>query len=423
MLDGDMGDKSTLQNSSLTTLRLRGRANVTCSQVVKFAKSFTCLENLDIDFDPYSELTSLDELLLGEGPTLQSLKLFVAPKPEMDETWKELFQKIPRMRSLRNFDLPREVVQSETCRSALLDAMWLNSSIESMNLLHFGRSNILHSEDDTFDEFYCKTGHPLAYAHAPGKSPGVVFLPGFKSTMKSTKSKSIYRYCQQHGLEFTSMDFSGHGETLSQQDHKIDNNSSLTISQWMEEALCILQNVTFNNQQIVVGSSMGAWIAVLLAQYEQQQQEEGKPSSSRKISGILGVASGPDFTSILSEQIQCNDSLKKQMSELGYSKLPTVYDETGFYQIHQHFLQDAQQHFVLDRPYLDLGIPVTLIHGTKDKDIPYTYAEQLLSKLDSRLTNELILVKDGDHRLSKPHELQQMLQALDKFRCRVAEAR
>ncbi|CAJ1932340.1 unnamed protein product [Cylindrotheca closterium] len=240
--------------------------------------------------------------------------------------------------------------------------------------------------------------------------------------MKSTKPKSIYQYCQQHGLEFTSLDYSGHGETRSKQDCN-DESSSHTISQWMEEALIILQRITVNNQQIVVGSSMGAWIALLLAGHEQQQaQAEFKPLP-RKISGILGIASGPDFTSTLSEQIEGNASLRKQMSNLGYSDVPTDYDETGFYRIYHHFLQDAKQHFVLDRPYLDLHIPVTLIHGMKDKDVPHAYSEKLLSKLDSQQSNELILVKDGDHRLSKPHEVKQILQALDELRCRLAAAK
>ncbi|CAJ1932342.1 unnamed protein product [Cylindrotheca closterium] len=161
LLDGDMGDNSILQNSSLKAMKLRGRANVTCSQVVKFAKSFTCLENLDIDFEPYSDLTSLGELLLGEGSTLQSLKLFVQPKAGMDENWQEFFQKLPKMKSLRNLDLPREVVRSEACRSALLNAMWLNSSIENMNLLkNLGRvSPWSDAEDETFAEFFCQISH------------------------------------------------------------------------------------------------------------------------------------------------------------------------------------------------------------------------------------------------------------------------
>lgn len=259
-------------------------------------------------------------------------------------------------------------------------------------------------------------GHQLAYAHAPGKSPGVIFLPGFMSTMNSTKSKSIYQYCQQNGLEFTSLDYSGHGETLRKQDQNVD--SMLTISQWMEEALCILRHVTVNKQQIVVGSSMGSWIAVLLAKYESTKDYCLSPPPS-KISGILGIASAPDFTSILSEQIQSDGYLKNQMRELGYSDIPTDYSETGFYRIYNDFLLDSEHHFILHRPCLHLNIPVTLIHGTKDKDVPFIYSEKLFSKLNAQQSNELILVENGDHRLSKPHELEQILLALDGLRYRV----
>lgn len=259
--------------------------------------------------------------------------------------------------------------------------------------------------------------YPLAFVHSAGKSPGVIFLPGFMSTMSSTKPRAIHQYCQEHGLEFTSLDYSGHGETL-RNGGVGDAGNVGTISQWMEEALCILEHVTVHSHQIVVGSSMGAWIAILLAQYKQRHQAKGK-ACSRKVAGILGIASAPDFTIMIKEQIESDDDLKRQMNELGYCNLPTDYDDSGYYRISQEFLQDSTRHYVLDQSSIDLDIPITLMHGLQDKDVPFEYSESLFAKLRPKENKEMILVQDGDHRLSKPDDLEKILLALDRLRCRV----
>mmetsp|Transcript_20612 Transcript_20612/g.50633 ORF Transcript_20612/g.50633 Transcript_20612/m.50633 type:complete len:461 (-) Transcript_20612:191-1573(-) len=141
LLEGDLPD-SPQQNSSLTTLELR-RNNLTCSQVVRFAKSFKSLQHLDTDFNPTSELAPLDELLLEEESTLQSLELFCQPEDDMRETWIEFIEKLPRMHSLRRLRIPCKVFQSELCRRELDKALWHNdTTIENMTLLDMTGSDL-----------------------------------------------------------------------------------------------------------------------------------------------------------------------------------------------------------------------------------------------------------------------------------------
>ena len=110
----------------------------------------------------FAELAPLDELLLEDGSRLQSLKLFVAPTTKMDEEWRGLFQKIPRMKSLRSLDLSRDIFQSDSCKSALLNALRLNTGIERMNL--FGGTNRwrTNQDDESFAQFYCSMSHFLS---------------------------------------------------------------------------------------------------------------------------------------------------------------------------------------------------------------------------------------------------------------------
>lgn len=245
--------------------------------------------------------------------------------------------------------------------------------------------------------------YQLAYIHNhhPGnntcETTGVVFLPGFMSSMRSTKPQSIFHFCQEHELEFTTLDYSCGEERWDEE--------SYSISRWMQEALWILNEVTTSRNQILVGSSMGAWIMMLLA-----AQQECK----KNIVGLVGIASAPDFTTSMSETIYSSDELSQQMERLGYCDLPTTYDDSGYYRIFQQFLKDAEEKQILGSPIGIPNIPVKLLHGTDDIDIHWSQSKELLSKTTTSDSNkELILIEGGDHRLSKPHELDAIRSALD----------
>lgn len=241
-------------------------------------------------------------------------------------------------------------------------------------------------------------GEKLAYLHSPGQSPGVVFLPGFMSNMRSTKQRAIFNFCQEHSLEFTTLDYYGHGESSCSVDERKGS-----IGRWMDDAIVVLDSISTSPKQIIVGSSMGAWIMILLAE-----------TRLERIEGLLGVSSAPDFTSLMADSIYSNDSLARQMQTEGYCDLPTDYDAKGYYTIHQDFLNEAETHTILSnaRNRIDLGdVPLRLIHGKQDKDIDYKQSEALFSQIKSQ-DKGLILVEGGDHRLSKPEEIEVILKAL-----------
>ena len=240
-------------------------------------------------------------------------------------------------------------------------------------------------------------GEVIAYKHEQGTTQdGVLFLPGFRSSMDSTKSKAIYNYCKENSLEFTSFDYYGHGESSG------DDGTKGTIGRWFSDSLAILDHVTNSPKQILIGSSMGAWLMILLALERKQ-----------KIKGLIGIASAPDFSMILEEQIARNENLTKQMMELDFCTLPSKYDTNG-YKIHKSLLEEARTHYILTKSMIDIECSVQLFHGTKDEDIPMDYAHTLLGKIN---TNDKVLhlIEGGDHRLSKPHEIEIILDGINEI--------
>mmetsp|Transcript_26745 Transcript_26745/g.39626 ORF Transcript_26745/g.39626 Transcript_26745/m.39626 type:complete len:261 (-) Transcript_26745:9-791(-) len=237
-------------------------------------------------------------------------------------------------------------------------------------------------------------GETLAYLHHPGKSPGIMFLPGFQSTMKSSKPQAIFDFCQVNGLEYTALDYYGHGESSGSM-----NDEKGTIKRWISDAIHILDRVPEAPEQILVGSSMGSWLMLLLSKERVD-----------RIKGLVGIASAPDFTSLLTEQINDDTSLSEQMKSSGYCDLPTQYDPKGYYRIHQTFLMQAESHFILSTE-CKIHVPLRLIHGRQDEDIPYNISQTLFDKVVCN-DKKLILVDNGNHRLSKPHELEIIITAI-----------
>lgn len=245
---------------------------------------------------------------------------------------------------------------------------------------------------------HVQDGETLAYIHSAGQSPGVVFLPGFMSNMRSTKSQAIFEFCHRHAIEFTTLDYYGHGESTC-----LAGEKRGSIGRWTDDAIQILDHISKSPKQIVVGSSMGAWIMTLLAE-----------ARLEKVDGLVGIASAPDFTSTIAETI-CNDiSLSRQMDTNGFCDLRTDYNANGYYRIYKEFLDEASTHTILSGEGFDFDVPIRLLHGTKDKDIDFKYSQELFSKIRSP-DKELILVDEGDHRLSKPEEIRVILKTLENI--------
>lgn len=224
-----------------------------------------------------------------------------------------------------------------------------------------------------------------------GKSPGVVFLTGFKSDMTGGKALALEAYCRAQGRAFLRFDYTGHGQSSG-----VFEDGS--IGQWADDAVTALDKLT-TGDQVLVGSSMGGWIMLLTALAR-------KP----RIRGLLGLAAAPDFTRDLLWDA-FTDEQKAQMERDGYVDLPNCYDDQQPYRICKPLIDDGWNRLLLDGP-IELDIPVRLIHGLQDDDVPWRTSLRIQEQLTSDDV-EVQLVKNGGHRLSEDHDLDRMMRTLD----------
>lgn len=224
-------------------------------------------------------------------------------------------------------------------------------------------------------------GRRLALVRTPGAGPGVMFLGGFKSDMTGTKAQFLEGWAQKRGRAFLRFDYSGHGQSSGA---FLDG----CIGDWFSDALAMLE--TTQGKQVLVGSSMGGWIALLLAR-----------ARPERVAALVGIAAAPDFTED-SMWDSFDASQRAALAAQGYVDLPSDYAEEP-YRITRRLIEDGRRHLVLRTP-LDLPFPVRLLQGTADTDVPVSVALRLLDHAtspDLRLT----LVKGADHRFSEPANL------------------
>ncbi len=223
----------------------------------------------------------------------------------------------------------------------------------------------------------------VAYQHQDGSTPGVVFCGGFRSDMSGNKARYLDDYCQRQGWQYTRFDYRGHGQSS-------DDFTNCGIDTWLEDTLAILDHVTVG-KQIIIGSSMGLWLA-LLATIRRPQ----------RIAGLLGIAGAPDFTEVLIRE-QLDEPTRQTLKSGGTWFRPSQYDDQSPYPITGGLLDSGRQLLLLN-DVINIDCPVRLIHGTGDTDVPWSLSLQVLDAIrhdDVALT----LLKDSDHRLSTPDEL------------------
>lgn len=223
----------------------------------------------------------------------------------------------------------------------------------------------------------------IAYRHTTGKEPGVLFLTGFKSDMQGGKATALESYCIQLGHAFTRFDYFGHGESSGAFEDG-------TIGRWAEDAVAVLDQVT-SGPQILVGSSMGGWIMLLAAL--------ARPD---RVAGLVGIAAAPDFTRDLIPPALSPDQLKA-LDTHGYCDIPNCYDDQEPYRIRKSLLDEGDSHLLLTGD-IDLHVPVRLIHGMLDADVPWRTALSIMERLKSEDV-EVQFVKAGDHRLSEDRDI------------------
>jgi pimeloyl-ACP methyl ester carboxylesterase len=224
-------------------------------------------------------------------------------------------------------------------------------------------------------------GVQLAWASLPGRSPGVVFLPGFASDMTGAKAGALAAFCAASGQAMLRLDYSGHGASGGA-------FAEGSIGRWTADALAVIDAMT-EGKLLLVGSSMGGWIALLIAL--------ARPA---RIAGLVGIAAAPDFT----ERLIWNTlprARRKMLLERGRMEIPCEYGNPMV--VTAALIEDGRRHLLLDAP-IALSCPVRLLHGQADHDVPWQTALDLAARLDSEDVR-VILIKDGDHRLSRAPDL------------------
>jgi len=224
-------------------------------------------------------------------------------------------------------------------------------------------------------------GRRIAYDLIPGREdvPGVVFLGGFRSDMRGTKAEHLAVWARAQGYRFLRLDYSGHGESSG----RFEDGS---IGDWAADAMAAVSGLT-KGPQVLVGSSMGGWIALLLAR-----------AMPERVAGLVGIAAAPDFTEN-GFWANADEAQREALLRDGQWQLPSDYsDEPDV--ITRRLIEDGRNHLVMDRP-LPLPFKVRLLQGTADAEVPVDWALRLLDHADCP-DMRLLLVKGADHRFSDP---------------------
>lgn len=222
-------------------------------------------------------------------------------------------------------------------------------------------------------------GRRIAYDRTEGQGPGVVFLGGFKSDKEGTKALALEEWARARGQAFLRFDYSGHGASSGD---FLDG----AIGDWFADARAAILTLT-EGPQVLVGSSMGGWIALLMAR-----------ACPDKVAGLVTIAAAPDFTED-SMWAGFDAAQRRALADQGRVDLPSDYSDEP-YVITRRLIEDGRNHLVLREP-LTLPFPVRFLQGTADRDVPVAVALRLMDHAegpDIRLT----LVKGADHRFSTP---------------------
>lgn len=238
-----------------------------------------------------------------------------------------------------------------------------------------------------------------------GRGPGVFWLSGFNSDMNGTKAQAVDAWAAARGRACVRFDYSGHGLSGGA-------FADGTIGRWFEESLAVYDQVC-DGPQIVVGSSMGGWIALLLAR-EIARRQGAKPGakseSKAPLAGLVLIAPAPDFTEELMWKTFAPE-VRHAIETTGQWLRPSEYGEP--YPITRALIEDGRKHLLLGSS-IAVGCPVRILQGVQDADVPWQHAFALTSQLPSDDV-VLTLIQDGDHRLSRPQDIARLIKAIEEF--------
>ena len=228
-------------------------------------------------------------------------------------------------------------------------------------------------------------------------NPGFVWLGGFKSDMEGTKAQAMVSFAKKLGCASLRFDYSGHGASGG----KFVEG---TISRWLSESLAVVQSKT-QGPQILVGSSMGGWIALRLA------QQLKKLNQSKRLAGLLLIAPAPDFTFELMEPA-FSEAHKQELETRGYIEEPSEYSNEPNI-ITKTLIEDGRKNLVLNSD-LSFSVPVRILQGMLDPDVPHAHSQKLMEAMPHDNVT-LTLIKDGDHRLSRDQDIETFKRAMTEM--------
>src|SRR5690606_26753300 len=228
----------------------------------------------------------------------------------------------------------------------------------------------------------------IAVLRDAGRPPGLLWLPGFKSDMVSTKATALSEWAREKGLACTRFDYSGHGQS----EGRFEDG---TVGRWLEETRAVFTQMT-EGPVIVIGSSMGGYIALLLL----RQLMAEAPEEASRIKALVLIAPAWDMTEELMWK-EFPEDVKREITEKGVWLRPSAYGEP--YPITRELIEEGRKHLI-GRQAWDPGRPVHILHGLQDPDVPWQHTVELEKNLTGGWTR-VTAVPDGDHRLSRPEDL------------------
>jgi pimeloyl-ACP methyl ester carboxylesterase len=236
----------------------------------------------------------------------------------------------------------------------------------------------------------------IAVRARAGSGPGLFWLGGFNSDMQGTKALALDAWAAEHGRACIRFDYSGHGESGGA---FIDG----TIGRWLEDSLAVFEQFC-RGPQVVIGSSMGGWMALLLARAIAKRE-----ANQATLAGLVLIAPAPDFT----EQLMWNsfsDEIREEIRTKGVWMRPSEYDDGTPYPITRALIEEGRDHLLLGSA-IDVGCPVRILQGAQDPDVPWQHAFALAHRLPAEDV-VLTMIQDGDHRLSRPQDIARILAAV-----------
>jgi pimeloyl-ACP methyl ester carboxylesterase len=236
----------------------------------------------------------------------------------------------------------------------------------------------------------------IAVRTREGAGPGLFWLGGFKSDMQGTKAAALDQWAAAQGRACIRFDYSGHGESNGE-------FRDGTIGRWLEESLAVF-DACARGAQVLVGSSMGGWLALLLA----RERMRRPPGGAGSIAGMVLIAPAVDFTEELIWK-RMTPGIRREIETTGVWLRPSEYSPEP-YPITRRLIEEGRNHLLLGG-MIETGCPVRILQGVQDPDVPWDHTVELVARF-ARDDVVLTLVKDGDHRLSRPEDIERLLAAV-----------